>query len=255
MDINQLFEIKNETEFEKIQTQINDNKKILNDLDDFRTNNIYNNFIDISNNQLLYFMFIFLFTSSLLYYSINININLIFSIVVSLFLLYFLQQKNKSEYTSEIKQLEMKLNSIYPKPNFFHIDSRILEIIYDAKDFQESNPKVFTNLINYIDNFLKIVNDFELDLIDYSNNYDVARDNMYKAINEFDTLFVNLPIYSNDIFYKKFQNLKNKLNLILLNHLKKISVKSNNKFKENVNNKNKPVDFLEPKASNFMIDL
>lgn len=244
--VNKLYEQQNIEDVQKINEQIEENKQYYKELEDFQKNSIYTHITEIDNEQLLLFIFIFITFVSLMVYSFEFNLTFIFSFILGLLLIHFLHEKSRVENDSDLKQLEIKLNSIYPKPEYLHYDSRLINFIHENKDYQESNPDVYKTLIKKLDNFMKIIDDINIGVLNCSHNFDIARDLMYEILNEYESLFVNLPNYENEEFYEKFRKMKDDLQLILLNHLDIAQHLCNNRFKKNVHRNDNYVEFLKP---------
>jgi hypothetical protein len=244
--VNKLFEEKNQQEIEKINQQIQENIQYYDDLDKIKKNSIYTYITDIDNEQLLLYIFIFITFVSMLIYSFEFNMTFIFSFLMGILLIYFLNEKSRVNNDSDLKQLEIKLNSIYPKPQYLHYDSRLINFIHENKDYQESNPDVYETMVKKLDNFMKIIDDIKNDVINCSHNFDIARDLSSEIMNEYESLFVNLPNYQNKEFYEKFRKMREDLQLILLNHLNVVQHICNRKFDKNVNNKDNYVEFMKP---------
>ena len=244
--INQLFEKKNQQELQEIQEQIQENKTFFDELKKIKNESIYSYITDIDNESFLLYIFIFITFVSIMVYSFNFNMTFIFSFLLGIILIYFLNEKSRVNIDSDLKQLEIKLNSIYPKPKYLHYDSRLINFIFENKDYQESNPDVYEDMIKKIDNFLKIVDDIKKGVDNCSNNFDIARDLHNQILNEYESLFVNLPVYQNVEFYEKFRKMKKDLQLILLNHLQEVQYICNKSFEKKVHRNDNYVDFLKP---------
>ena len=244
--VNKLFEQKNQQELDQINEQIEENKQYYNDLEDIKKNSIYTYISDIDNDQLLLYIFILITFVSMLVYSFEFNITFIFSFLMGIILIYFLNEKSRVNNDSDLKQLEIKLNSIYPKPQYLHYDSRLINFIHENKDYQESNPDVYETMVKKLDNFMKIIDDIKIGVINCSHNFDIARDLSNEILNEYESLFVNLPNYQNKEFYEKFRKMREDLQLILLNHLNIAQHICNRNFDKNVSNKDNYVEFMKP---------
>ena len=142
--------------------------------------------------------FYFAILTILLIYFIN-NLNLSFSNVIAItstiIIVYLSYNYVNDNKTSTLLLYEDKLNNIYPKPKFFHLDINFIDIIYNLQDLRELNPSAFNSLVLTIDNFLKIENDI-LNKGVYlpKENIDVILDLKRSAINNLHSFYFNVPV-------------------------------------------------------------
>lgn len=247
--VNQLFALKSQKELEKINEQIQENNELVNDIENIKKNSIYTYITDIDNYDLLLYIFIFITFVSLLVYSFEFNMTFIFSFILGIVLVYFLNEQSRTNNQSDIKQLELKLNAIYPKPQYFHYDSRFIDFVHNNKEYQQYNPDVYEKMIKQMDNFLKLKNDIQHNVKPCSSNYQVARDLMYDILNNYESLYVNLPVYDNEEYYEQFRRMKDELQLLLLNHLNQMQFICNTSFNRNIHRNDNYVEFNKPLPS------
>jgi len=121
-----------------------------------RNKGIYNYISNIEKVDLVFYIFIF----TIIFYGLkyfNFKTRDFFIGVICILLIYYLNDMKNTNGMSKMKELQLKLLSIDPKPKYFYIDSGIIELIHSIKEYKTYNPVVFEKLIIQIDHFLKLV--------------------------------------------------------------------------------------------------
>lgn len=179
--------------------------------------------------------FYFAILTILLIYFIN-NLNLSFSNVIAItstiIIVYLSYNYVNDNKTSTLLLYEDKLNNIYPKPKFFHLDINFIDIISNLQDLRELNPSAFNSLVLTIDNFLKIENDI-LNKGVYlpKENIDVILDLKRSAINNLHSFYFNVPV--SKIYDLKLSNGLKSLNSLFDTHIHSMISHANKNYKYN----------------------
>jgi hypothetical protein len=198
---------------------------------------VYNYFRTIPQKSFFAYAVIFF----LLFFVINLlNFtmkHIIIIIICSLFTFY-LNEMRKSTSVTRMQELELKLNSIFPRPKYFFIDSGIIELIHSIKEYKHYNPLAFNKLIRVIDSFLKLTLDIEKRTENCYALYDILQNMKDSALNNLHSIIYNNP---HDINAEvKLDRALVSLHYILNFHLEQIRIKCNKDFKEkgpNINNR------------------
>ena len=224
-----------------------------------QTEGIYNYIRKIEKKKIFIYASIIM-AIAFVFSFINIKANIVIAIIIGLIIAYYLNERNNSIGTTDMKDLEIKMTQIFPPPKYFYIDSGIIELIHNIQEFKVYNEKSFTNMIKYIDNFLKIRLDIENNVRDCEHNVDVARNFMDESLNALHSIIHTTP--NNSQFIDKLTNALNSLQYILQLHLDYMINSCNNRYKEtgpNINNKilydDRPlgIDDIKYKGNNYYV--
>ena len=228
--------------------------------DDFlksKTTGIYNYLTDIDPESLLKYFSILISVVFAISF-IKIKFNFIFASLIGILLIYFLNEKRRATESSEMQELELKLTRIFPPPDYFYIDSGIIELVYDIQEFKKYNEKAYTNMIKNIDNVLHLRLDVEKGVKHCEANVDIAKEQMENAINNLHSIIYKTP--SNKKFEEKLIKSLKSLQYILQLHIDYMVNNCNNRYKKvgpNIYNKMlyqnepKPIDKEKFRQNNF----
>ena len=189
---------------------------------------IYAYLTEIDSNSLFFYIIIFIVVYILLSF-LNINFKNVISIITSLFIVYYLNERRKLTNFSDMQELELKLYRIFPKPKFFYLDAGIIELISSIQEFRKYNSDSYDKLIQTIDIFLKIKLDIENNIIYPNENIQISKRLKIQALNYLHSIiFMCPPVNAIEIKLKKALN---SLHFILNHHINEmynISIKNNN---------------------------
>ena len=111
------------------------------------------------NNIPRYNLFFYFMVSFILYKMIN-NINFstknFIVVLIVIFVLYYFNDMWTFNNINKLEEIELKLLSIKPVPQYFYLDAGIIELIYSIYDLRTYNTITFNKIILFIDNFLKL---------------------------------------------------------------------------------------------------
>lgn len=198
---------------------------------------IYNYFRTIPEKSLFTYAVIFF----ILFFIINLlnftTKHIIVIIICSLFT-YYLNEMRKSTSVTRMQELELKLNSIFPKPKYFYLDSGVIELIHSIKEYKKYNPLAFNKLIRIVDSFLKLTLDIEKRTENCYAIYDILQNFKDAALNNLHSIIYNNP---HDVNAEvKLDKALISLHYILNFHMEQIRIKCNKNFKDkgpNINNR------------------
>jgi len=196
--------------------------------------------------QLFYYVCIIV-ASLLVFQFLEITITHISAIIIALIIIFYLDKKNKREQKTQMDNIYLKLNMIRPKPKYFYMDSDIILLIDDIKEYREYNLVAYSNLIYALDNFLEIVHDIRLGVKDIEDNIDVAMHQKRISIDNLQSMLFEIPV-DRMLEYKLEKAIYN-LDLMLQRHIDKmIHIQQNKIEMEGYNNRTKVYYFDHPEG-------
>lgn len=153
----------------------------------------------------------------LIFSKIPIKMKHIFGFVIGIAVIYVLHERNRTQFLDEMTLLEIKMESIVPKPNYFYIDANIIEIMHNMLEFYDMSPKNYETLVFSIDGLLKLRLDFELGVKNCGRQYPIAKQHYDRAINAIIGLELSVP--TDQVRLKKLKLGRETLQLYLMRHL------------------------------------
>lgn len=144
---------------------------------------------------------------------LNHTIGLIFGIIVA----YFLNEKSNSQSMTEMKELEIKMERIEPRPSYFYVDANMIELFFNMLDFKKYNDSAYEKAVKNTDVFLKLMVDIEIGSVNCKQDIDVAKDMSKHALNHLHSIIHRLP--SNEGLELKLKNSIRTLQIYFKRHL------------------------------------
>lgn len=192
--------------------------KIFNDMQNDINNSIFNKIATLDGELL--FKYLILFAILLKFFNyINISVSQFISIIFTLTIIYIIYDKDKIYNNTQQKSINFKLNSIYPQPKYFKGHDEIIKFIFSIRDFRKYNIDSYDNMLQYIDNFLKLHEDLKNCTLHPYMHIDVMKNNAKNALNYLHSIIHNLS--PNDLILNKHQKAINILNSLLTFYLNK----------------------------------
>ena len=201
---------------------------------------IYNYLKNIPNEYVFYYTVIFFVVYFFLRGQKFVYQDIII-LIISLICIYLLNEARRTLYISRMEELKIKLNSIFPKPKYFYMDSGIIEIIHSMKEFKAYNILAFNNLINMLDTFLGIIRDIEKDNSQACSLYLNLIDFRKSILNNTQSFIYKIP--SNLVIENKLTDITDNLHLILNYHMENVRLLCNKNNDKNITINSK---FLKP---------
>jgi len=196
---------------------------------------IYNYITKIDKNDIVLYMILF-FGILFILNKYNFNMNHLAMIIFTLSIIYYINDMKNITELSRMKEIQMKLLTIYPKPKYFYMDSGIIELIFSIKEYRTYNEVVFEKLILQIDFFLKIVSILEK----FPDDSFVLLENLKRRkkeiLNILQSMILSIPV-SIETEVKLDKSLKS-LHYILNYHEERLRIQSNRLFLKNIPNTN-----------------
>jgi uncharacterized protein YhhL (DUF1145 family) len=235
--------------FKRVIDKINDaTANINNYFDNF---SIYNaNFYEILKNLPKQNIIIYLFLALIIFNLIrpfNIRLNEILTFMVCILVIYYLIQKDYSEFTTYIKSKKNQLNflhklmfndkgwsfqieneisfqpSILKKKSYLYMNPIIVELFYNARKYLEYNPNAYISSIRHCNNVIGFDYETKIGLNREYYNYDTAVLESKKALNDFQSFIYSIDPLTLQNF-PEFLDYQTKLHELLNAHLYNMSI-------------------------------
>jgi hypothetical protein len=228
-DLDAALDRQEEREKEKLFEQQEDLDELSKQLRTTHKEGIYNyiNEIDAKSFFNYYVILIIVF---LIVNRIKFNLKHVIAGLIGLVVVYYLNDKRKTTQTTEMQTLELKLLRIFPKPQYFHLDAGIVELVYSIQEFKQYNETSYNAMIKSIDNFLKVVYDIENGVADCNGNYEIAKKMKQVSLNNLASLIYRTP--TDFGAEQKLRDATKSLHFILNVHLENLRKICNKKYKK-----------------------
>jgi hypothetical protein len=213
---------------------INKKQDILNTIAHKLQNDINNSiFLKLKNTDgklLFKYGIIFIIIFKLLLLS-NITFSIFVAIIGSLIYVYFIYDKDSIYSTTKNKQLDFKLNSIFPSPKHIKSHPKLIEFVHSIKDFRLYNEDSFDKMLKCIDNVIQIYNELLIGLHNMPHHIDIMIDNKKKAINYLHSIIYNME--EKPVIINKLNKSIKVLNILLQSYIDKAIDISNKELEKN----------------------
>ena len=132
---------------------------------------------------------------------------------------YLYLKKDQSDNQNLLKKIQDKnLKTKDKNTNFKEVlkykhvlvNNDILSIIKSLEPFSKYNIEAFNEAINYLDNFLRIINDLDNNIEYKHHNINYAKDQRKNFLNSLNSMFIGLPVSKGYLIEDKFLNLVKK---------------------------------------------
>jgi len=258
--------------FKRIYDKVNDASANINSY--FDNFSIYNaNFYEILKNipkqNIILYLFIGLIIFNLIR-PLNIRLNEILTFMVCMLVIYYLIQKDYSEFTTFIKSKKNQLNflhklmfddkgwsfqleneisflpNVLKKKSYLYMNPIIVELFYNARKYLEYNPNAYISSLRHCNNVIGFDYETKIGLNREYYNYDTAILESKKALNDFQSFIYSInPLTLQN--FPEFLDYQTKLHELLNSHLYNMSIL----FKE----KNKSEDLTVDKRPDNFYDM
>lgn len=193
---------------------------------------LYNFLINIRKEYILLYFFLLLIIYNFID-SINYTQKNIISLVITIFILYLVNNRNEILYTTDMDLIEQKLNAIIPQPKYFYKDAGLINLIYSIKEFRSISHKIWDEMIETLDLFFEneelLYND---ENENFNNIYDFLLDNRKKALNMMASFIHNIRSDRKFLINKLEVSLES-MHYILNIHIKNARIFINDYIKDN----------------------
>ncbi len=186
----------------------------------------------------------------LIFSKVNFKLRHLFGFIIGTFIVLVFNERKRTQFVDKMKILEIKMESIVPRPKYFYLDANIIQVMYNILEFYRYSPKNYEQIVKSIDNILLLRLDVEKGLKNCGRMYSVANDNYNNAMNGLIGMMIGIP--TNNIQLKKLKLARENLQIMLLRHLDYIKDTCNEQLNKNWNINTTPI--LDTYKSYDLID-
>ena len=155
---------------------------------------LYNLYNTIEKNQLFKYAVIFCLVLFIISKFGELQLNTILGIILALFVILFLVDKNNVETNEIEKNLEeKKMNISNKKFEYLNTDTQLITILNDMELFSNFNKLIYEECLVHIDNVIKIYNLVFNGTERYKYFYDLAKQEVDKSLNCLSSLIISVP--------------------------------------------------------------
>ena len=161
----------------------------------------------------------------------------------------------RSKITNEdkMKQIKQKLDTFTdPVPKYFYLDYGIIELMYSIREFQLYSKVIYRDIIELIDQFLKITYYCE----QYPHSFNIMQKNLIdlknNVLNEMQSMVFNVP--ENNVADYKLSKAIESMQILLNFHLEHLRNKNNMKYAQTgPNTRNKYISRFKEDTYNLKL--
>lgn len=114
-------------------------------------------------------------------------------LVIASIVIAIINDRRVSNITDLNEELDFKLSSLFPQPNFFHLNVNAINFFHDFQDLRAYNKQSYTDALVATDNMLRLLHDMRIGIMDCANHIEVAKDFKDNALNYINSLFLSIP--------------------------------------------------------------
>ena len=163
---------------------------------------------------------IYLIAAILFMQRLSLRSETVIGLVVGIIIIYYINERSIKEGSNFMENMDHSLKAkAFKGTKNLHVDSQLLTFLYDIREFRYYNPANFRKLVFIIDHFLKIVQDMEKGVKHMGENYQIAVDYKYRALNCLHSIIYKMPhsTATNNKFHTALSKLEDLLNFHLNN--------------------------------------
>lgn len=124
----------------------------------------------------------------------DITINLIFGLIVTVIVIYYMQNKKTVLEEKEQDRIKTELKDLKPQPKLFYKYPELIEFFTSIQDLYDYNPTVYEAVAFNVDNLLQVYEDIKNGVYYCGYNYDIAYQRKYDALNQLQSIIFNLDV-------------------------------------------------------------
>lgn len=149
-------------------------------------------YLEVIESKLVFKYIAVLICTLLIAFKMNINLNFIFGISVGIIIIFYMNDKNNTEKTSDNKELLEKIRNICPVPKKLHLYTELVDFVFSIKEFYNYNPLAFQEMLETMESMLDIYENVKIGVLSCKNNYDIANDMKKKSVNNLHSIIFTL---------------------------------------------------------------
>jgi hypothetical protein len=117
----------------------------------------------------------------------------LFAIMVSTMIVLYMFQQSALSDEKRLSDIYNKMEMIRPRPTYFYLDSDIIHLVDDIKEYREYNLISFSRMIYAIDTLLELVYDINIGVDSLADHIQVAIHQKEIAIELLQSILFKLP--------------------------------------------------------------
>jgi hypothetical protein len=219
----------------------------------YRVYMVYEYIKNIDNNDLFKYLVV-IFGMILLLNRISPGINTIIGIITGVIFVYYMNDKHNTTGAHFISNMKNHLKGpLLNHTKYFYIDSELIQLMVDIKEYHSYNPFVYRKLVNTIDSFLHLVSDMEKTINNIGEQYQIITEKKHNAMNALHSMIYNIP--QSEATITKYQHALLRLEELLNNHIDNVYQYMVYQYgKKPIDTNTKFIYKNHPKAVNASID-
>lgn len=171
----------------------------------------------------------------------------LFALGIGLLITFYINDRKRViEYTQDDK-LEMKLESLIPKPLYFRFRPEFIHFYYNIREFRSYNEPLFDTLIENTDIILRIHQDMEIGVKECGQNIDVVKDKIKETMNSLHSFVYKTPV--NEVSRTKLHKSMRVLQILFKKELDEMIDLCNQQLRQNRMPQREDFDWVKPKIS------
>ena len=207
---------------------------------DTKKSGIYNYISEIPSDQIIVYFFIIFIAYHLMNKFLFFNAKNLILFIASFIIIFLYNERRRSVNISKMQELELKLESIYPTPKYFYLDSGIIEIIYSIKDLENYNKPEYERAIKILDKFLKLTLEIEIEESNAEQYLDLMLTGKQEILNCIQSIVHSLP--GDKVVDMKLTDALESLHYALNFHIENVRQLCNERIKKNgYNTSSRPI--------------
>jgi hypothetical protein len=155
-----------------------------------------------------------------------IDLSIILSLVIGTLVIFYMDYKKQDEIKEKDNIIRQKYDSIRPYSEIVGKYDDFIDFLYSIQDMYIYNPQAYEEMVDNIDEFLKIYEQVKLFPKLAGKNYSIAEKNKLIALNALHSIIYTLP--PNKFYGNKLIRSIEKLDTLLSRYLKDIYIWNNN---------------------------
>lgn len=182
---------------------------------------LYNYLTSVTSTEWLEYGIVIVFIMFLITKVIRPTSLQVLALIIGFVFVFYRADRRRSTTDAAYTELTLRIKELYPKPENFHIDVDIMNFYYNMKDFRKFHSEGYDESLVAVDNMLKIVTEMESGVYNCKENLDIVKDQMNKAMNNFQAIIFKLP--SDMVYQRRHKRALNALHILLRRHVDNMS--------------------------------
>jgi hypothetical protein len=149
--------------------------------------------LNLDNKTIFFYVIIFIIIVYVFSF-LSIGLNLVFGVLVAIFILYFLYTNYGEMDYEERQAIKAQHDLLLPDPGVARKYDDIVRYLFSIQDMYVNNADAYTELTNGLDNFFRIYENTLVNPQYAGRNYELMRDQKRKSMNALHSLVHTVPV-------------------------------------------------------------